>query len=194
MIERTGAQPLPKATEGFAHLVRAIIFQQISGAAGASILRKVRTVHGGPGFPAPRWFLGASDRTLRGAGLSPQKRGYIVDLARHVEEGRLRFPALREAEDETVIETLTEVRGIGRWTAQMYLIFSLNRPDVLPSGDLGIRKAVQIGWGYHSLPAPRTVERVGAKWAPYRSYASYYLWTSLERRDTRAATTLPIAA
>jgi DNA-3-methyladenine glycosylase II len=159
--------------------VRAIVFQQISGAAGDSILRRVRKAHGGRGFPKPEWFLGASTETLKAAGLSPQKRGYVTDLARHVSSGRLDFARLRQAPDEEVVESLTEVRGIGQWTAQMYLIFSLQRPDILPTGDLGVRKAVGRAWGFKTLPAERTVERIGRKWAPYRSHASFYLWQSL---------------
>jgi DNA-3-methyladenine glycosylase II len=179
IVRRLGPLGLPNAGGGFPSLVRAIVFQQISSAAGESILRRVRAAHGGRGFPAPGWFLGASSETLAGAGLSPQKRGYVRDLAQRVESGQLDFARLRRMPDEGVLEALTAVKGVGVWTAQMYLIFSLHRPDVLPSGDLGIRKAVGRAWGFRSLPAERTVERVGRRWAPFRSYASYYLWQSL---------------
>ena len=105
---------------------------------------------------------------------------YLRDLGRRVAEGRLNLRQLSGRPDSEVIEELTSVLGVGEWTAQMYLIFSLHRPDVFPSGDLGIRKAVERGWGYHSLPAVRTVERHARPWAPFRSHAAYYLWRSLD--------------
>ena len=179
IVRHLGPIALPDDRGGFPSLVRAIVFQQISGAAGTSILRKVRRAHGGRSFPTPEWFLRVPATTLASAGLSPQKRRYVVDLARHVRSGRLDFARLRRASDDEVVDALTDVTGIGRWTAQMYLIFSLHRPDVLPTGDLGIRKAVGRAWGFRTLPAERTVERIGRRWAPYRSYASYYLWQSL---------------
>jgi DNA-3-methyladenine glycosylase II len=182
IIRRLGVQPLPKDRGGFPSLARAIIFQQISGAAGASIHRRVRSAHGGRGFPPPAWFVSAATETLAQAGLSPQKRGYLVDLARHTHSGRLEFARLRRLPDDQVIEALTMVKGVGTWTAQMYLLFSLNRPDVLATGDLGIRKAVGRAYGFKSLPSERTVERIGRPWAPYRSFASYYLWRSLDTR------------
>ena len=172
---------LPRSAEGFPNLVRAIVFQQISGSAGASILARLRALYGHRRLPPPGWFLRTPADLLQRAGLSPQKRSYLDDLARRVEEGRLDFALLREASDDRVIEVLTQVKGIGPWTAQMYLIFALQRPDVLPSADLGIRQAVALAWGYRSRPAPRTVERIGRRWAPFRSYAAYYLWSSLER-------------
>jgi DNA-3-methyladenine glycosylase II len=105
---------------------------------------------------------------------------YLRDLGKRVAEGRLNLRRLAGRSDPEVMEELTSVMGIGEWTAQMYLIFSLHRPDVFPSGDLGIRKAVGRAWGYRGLPALRTVERHARAWAPFRSHAAYYLWRSLE--------------
>ena len=119
---------------------------------------------------------------LRAAGVSPQKMRYLHDLAAHVVEGRLDLRRLSRRTDAEVLDELTAVRGIGVWTAQMYLIFSLHRPDVIPSGDLGVRKAVGKAWGYRIVPAPKTVERHARRWTPYRSHAAYYLWRSLENR------------
>lgn len=104
---------------------------------------------------------------------------YLRDLGQRVASGRLKLRSLTRRTDREVVEALTAVKGIGVWTAQMYLIFSLHRPDVLPSGDLGVRKAVGKAWKYGGVPAPRTVERHGRAWAPYRSHAAYYLWRSL---------------
>lgn len=180
LIRHGGPTELPSRGAGFPTLAQSILFQQISGAAGASILRKLKAAHGGPGFPEPEWFQRVSTDVLRTAGVSPQKMRYLRDLAGHVVEGRLNLRKLSQRSDEEVLDQLTSVRGIGVWTAQMYLIFSLHRPDVFPSGDLGIRKAVERAWGYRSLPAVRTVERLGRRWTPYRSHAAFYLWRSLD--------------
>lgn len=180
LIQYGGPAGLPSRGAGFPTLARAILFQQISGAAGAAILRRLQSAHGGPGFPPPEWFQSVSPAVLRKAGVSPQKMSYLKDLGTRVAQGRLDLRQLARRPDPEVIEALTAVRGIGLWTAQMYLIFSLHRPDVLPSGDLGIRKAVGRAWGYRSVPAASTVERHARAWAPFRSHASYYLWRSLE--------------
>lgn len=179
IIRRVGPSKLPSRGSGFPTLAQSILLQQISGSAGAAILRKIKKAHGGPGFPPPEWFQTVSMNVLRAAGVSPQKMGYLRDLATRVADGRLNLRRMFREPDETVVRELTEVRGIGVWTAQMYLIFSLHRPDVMPSGDLGIRKAVGQGWGYRTLPAERTVERHAQAWAPFRSHAAYYLWRSL---------------
>ena len=180
LIRRGGPVELPTRDAGFPTLARSILFQQISGKAGAAILRRLQTAHGGPGFPPPEWFRAVSTDVLRAAGVSPQKMRYLRDLSAHVAEGRLNLRSLSRQPDSEVIRELTSVRGIGLWTAQMYLIFSLHRPDVFPSGDLGIRKAVGRAWGYRSLPAERTAERHARAWAPFRSHAAYYLWRSLD--------------
>lgn len=180
VIERVGPITMRPRGRGFPALVRAIIYQQISGAAGNAIHRRVAAHGSGNEVPDPSWFLDTPVATLRAAGLSPQKIGYLQDLARRVRDGSLDFDALEDLDDEAAIERLGAVRGIGRWTAQMYLMFNLGRPDVWPSGDLGLRKAVQRLQGMRALPAERTVDRVGRKWAPFRTHAAYYLWRSLE--------------
>ncbi len=187
VIRSTGVVPLPRNAGGFRHLAEAILYQQISGAAGDAIVRRLEAVDGTGRFPTADWFCTADRATLRRAGVSPQKVGYLQDLARRVVDGRLDLRRLRGASDAAVSEALTAVHGIGGWTAQMYLLFSLHRPDVLPSGDLGVRKAVQRAWGFRTLPAPRTIDRLGRRWAPYRSYATHYLWRSLANRPPLAA-------
>ena len=180
LIRRGGPTELPSRGAGFRILAQSILFQQISGAAGAAILRRLRSTHGGPRFPPPEWFLSVPPATLRAAGVSPQKTRYLRDLAARVVDDRLDLRRLPRQSDAQVTEELTEVLGIGLWTAQMYLIFSLHRPDVMPAGDLGVRKAVETAWGYRALPAESTVERHALRWAPYRSHAAYYLWRSLD--------------
>jgi DNA-3-methyladenine glycosylase II len=187
LIRGAGWQEPPRHPAGFPALVRSIIFQQISGSAGAAILRRVIAVSGGKEVPSPRWFQDAPESSLRSAGLSPQKISYLRDLSSRVLDGRLPLEQLLDLPDEEVVQRLTEVRGIGEWTAQMYLMFHLGRPDVLPTGDLGLRKAVGRLHRMKSLPAPSTVARLGRAWAPYRSHATFYLWRSLEDREPVAA-------
>ena len=183
IIRRVGLHEPPVRPSGFPALARAIIYQQISGAAGASILRKIQRTAGTRAMPPPHWFLASSDGTLRSAGISPQKIRYLWDLASHVADRRIDFHRFPHMTDEEITEHVSAVHGIGRWTAQMFLLFSLGRPDVLPTGDRGVRRAVQRSYGYRGLPAERTVERIGRPWAPWRSHATYYLWRSLENTE-----------
>jgi DNA-3-methyladenine glycosylase II len=129
--------------------------------------------------PSPEQLLEASEADLRGAGLSGRKVEYIRDLASHVISGELELDRLNELGDEEVIEEIVAVRGLGQWTAEMFLIFHLERPDVLSGGDLGIRKAVQIEYELEKMPPPQRVLEIGEPWRPHRSLASLYLWESL---------------
>lgn len=180
-IRAFGPQGPRRGTRGFEGVASAIVYQQISGAAGDAIVRRLRERAGARSFPAAGWFSSTPDATLRACGLSPQKLSYLRDLSRRVVEGELDFGSLESIQDEEVVEKLTQVHGIGRWTAEMYLIFALRRPDVLPVDDLGVRKGAQHLYGFRSLPARGTVLRLGERWRPYRSYATHYLWRSLER-------------
>ena len=164
----------------FRALVEAIIYQQLSGKAAGTILQRFRTLFQSRRFPTPEEVLAVPVRRLRSAGLSKQKISYIRDLAQRVQDGSFPLQRVSRMTDEEVIAHLTQVKGIGRWTSEMFLIFCLGRPDVLSTGDLGIRKAVQKAYGYKSLPAMSTVERHGWRWKPYRSIASWYLWASID--------------
>lgn len=181
VIEQFGPQSPHRGVRGFEGLGSAIIYQQVSGAAGDSIVRRLRASSGARRFPPAPWFLANDEAALQRCGLSRQKRAYLRDLAAHVQEGRLDLEGLRHRTDEEVLEALTEVKGIGRWTAEMYLLFALQRPDILPVDDLGIRKGVQHCYGFRSLPSGTTILRLGERWRPYRSFATNYLWRSLER-------------
>lgn len=181
IIEQVGpyrASPPDRGTH-FSALTRAIVYQQLSGKAAATILGRVHGLYGGRA-PTPRQLLDTQDGTLRGAGLSTQKLGYLRDLATRVDDGRLPVAKLGRLSDAEAIEVLTGVKGIGRWSAQVYLMFRLGRPDVLPEGDLGIQKAIQRAYGLRKLPDPARVQRIGAPWAPHRTLASWYLWRSLD--------------
>jgi DNA-3-methyladenine glycosylase II len=161
----------------FAYLVAAIVHQQITGKAAASICKRLTTLNRGR-WPRPEHVAGASDEELRACGLSRQKIGYLRDLAIHAQNGRS-LHRLAGLSDEEVIEALTAVRGIGRWTAEMYLMFRLGRPDVLPVDDLGVRKAMQRAYRKRTLPRPDWMRKQAESWRPWRTIASWYLWRSL---------------
>jgi methylated-DNA-[protein]-cysteine S-methyltransferase len=167
----------------FVALAEAIVYQQLTGRAAEAIFARVRALFPrGHEGPSPEQILGASDAKLRSAGLSRSKVLSLRDLARRVADGEL--PTLAEAqrmEDEAIVERLTEVRGIGRWTVEMLLIFRLGRPDVLPADDYGIRKGFAIAFKKRELPTRKDIERRGARWKPYRTVASWYLWRAAER-------------
>jgi DNA-3-methyladenine glycosylase II len=171
--DRRGSRPDP-----FVALSRAIVGQQLSTKAAASIWGKVEGVFCGRP-PSAEELVAADEETLRGAGLSRAKVAYLRDLAGQVAGGELDLARLAELSDEDVIAALTEVKGIGRWTAEMFLIFHLARPDVLSTGDLGIRRAVQIAYGLDELPGPTDLERIAEPWRPQRTLALLYLWRSL---------------
>ena len=167
-----------RPADAYGALLRAIVGQQLSTKAARTIYLRVLDLFGGS-TPSPEQLLEASEEDLRGCGLSGRKTEYVRDLARHVLGGELELDRLEELEDEQVIEEIVAVRGLGRWTAEMFLLFHLQRPDVLSGGDLGIRKAVQVEYGLEEMPTPTRVLEIGEPWRPYRSLASLYLWESL---------------
>jgi DNA-3-methyladenine glycosylase II len=167
-----------RPTDAYGALLRAIVGQQLSTKAARTIYLRVLDLFGGT-TPSPEQLLEASEEDLRGCGLSGRKTEYVRDLARHVLSGELELDRLEELEDEQVIEEIVAVRGLGRWTAEMFLLFHLQRPDVLSGGDLGIRKAIQVEYGLEEMPTPTRVIEIGEPWRPYRSLASLYLWESL---------------
>ncbi|HEX6455548.1 MAG TPA: DNA-3-methyladenine glycosylase [Solirubrobacterales bacterium] len=167
-----------RPADAYGALLRAIVGQQLSTKAARTIHLRVLELFGGT-TPTPEQLLEASEEDLRAAGLSGRKTEYVRDLAAHVLNGELELDRLEELGDEQVIEEIVAVRGLGRWTAEMFLLFHLQRPDVLSGGDLGIRKAIQIEYGLGEMPPPSRVLEIGEPWRPYRSLASLYLWESL---------------
>ena len=168
----------------FGYVVRAIVYQQLSGSAAATIHRRLLDLFEGEP-PGPDALMRTEDAALRGAGLSRRKIEYMKDLASRVSAGHVPIDSLHELDDEAVIAALTQVKGIGRWTAQMFLMFRLGRLDVLPELDLGVRKAIQRAYRTRGLPTTARVLKIGAPWAPYRTIASWYLWRSLEADGTQ---------
>jgi DNA-3-methyladenine glycosylase II len=165
-------------TDPLRALIHAIISQQLSTRAAATIEGRFRALYGG--VPTPSQVAATPDAQLRAAGLSGQKVRYLRDLCRRVEDGSLPLTRLGVMSDDEVVAVLTEVKGIGRWTAEMFLMFRLHRPDVLPVDDLGIVKAVQRAYGLRKTPTPERLTRLGESWRPYRSVACWYLWASLD--------------
>jgi 3-methyladenine DNA glycosylase/8-oxoguanine DNA glycosylase len=169
----------------FAVLLRAIVNQQLNGKAAAVILARVSALFP-RGVPTAARLLRTSDEKLRGAGLSRSKVSSLRDLAQKAEDGVI--PTLGETKnmaDEAIIERLSEVRGIGRWSAEMLLMFRLGRPDVLPVDDYGVRKGFAIAFEKSELPSPKELAAYGARWQPYRTAASWYLWRVVERASAR---------
>jgi len=161
----------------FGALMKAIVSQQLSTKAAHTIFTRLLALF--DGVPTPPALAALTDVQLRGVGLSGQKLRYMRDLAAKVQEGTLPLPALDGMADEEVIAALTQVKGIGRWTAEMFLMFRLHRPDVLPVDDLGIVKAVQKAYGLRKTPSADRLNKIGDAWRPYRSVACWYLWRSL---------------
>jgi len=179
LIDRVGPYAIEYRQPSFDTLVRSIVYQQVSGAAAKTILGRVHARMRN-GAITPEEILRLRVATLRKCGLSGMKTTYIRDLALHTKTGALQFDALSTASDDEVIAALTKVRGIGVWTAQMFLMFALARHDVLPTGDLGIRKAMQISYNLPELPNPAQMEQLARPWRPYCSVACWYLWRSLD--------------
>jgi DNA-3-methyladenine glycosylase II len=184
LITRVRQPPGAPRREGthYDALVRSIVFQQLSGKAASTIHRRFCELYP-KNKPTPPLVLSSSDDQLRSAGLSRQKIGYLRDLSARVADKSLPLAHLGRLSDDDIIEHLIQVKGIGRWTVQMFLMFRLGRLDVLPELDLGIQNAIHRAYRLRKRPTPKDVLRIGAKWRPYASVASWYLWRSLENGD-----------
>lgn len=181
VIDAVGACRYAAREEGthFGALVRSIVYQQLSGKAAGTIHSRLRALYGDRD-PTAAELLATPEAILRGVGLSRQKLSYLLDLSARVERGELPLENVHELDDDELTTALVQVKGIGRWTAQMFLMFRLGRTDVLPDLDLGIQKGLQRAYGLRKMPAPKDVLRHGEKWAPYRTIASWYLWRLLD--------------
>lgn len=169
-------------------LVGSIVSQQLSTKAAATIFGRFVALFPGNQIPSADAIAEKDDATLRAVGLSSQKIGYLRDLCARIADGRLRLEELETLPDEAVIERLTAVKGFGRWTAEMFLMFRLHRPDVLPVGDLGIMNAIQRLYKLRRRPDPKRIRKMGEVWKPYRSVASWYLWQTLRNEPLKMTT------
>jgi DNA-3-methyladenine glycosylase II len=165
--------------DAYGALLRSIVGQQLSTKAASTIYGRMIDLFGGHA-PTPRQLLAADPDAIRAAGLSRPKIAYLRDLAQHVEEGTLELDRLDELPDEEVSAQLTAIKGLGQWTADMFLMFHLRRPDVLPVGDQGIRRAVQVQYRMRKPPDPKRLEKVARPWRPHRTLACLFLWSSLD--------------
>ncbi len=179
VIQRVGRYRIEYRDPGFQTLVRSIVYQQLSGRVASVIFGRLAALLP-DGDITPAAILKLTPAKMRRAGLSKQKTSYIRDLARKTVRGKLKFELLPFLSDDDVIEELTQVKGIGVWTAHMFLIFALQRPDVLPVGDLGVRSAIRKVYGLEELPRAEQMVELAAAWRPYCSVASWYLWRSLD--------------
>ncbi len=179
IIAEVGTLGIIPRIERFQALVRSIIFQQLAGAAANAIYNRFVGLFPG-GFPTPEQVLAKSDAELRSVGLSEKKALYIKDLAEHVKEGKLNFHRFHLMDDDEIIADLTRVKGIGVWTAEMFMMFNLGRPDVMPAGDLGVQNAIMRHYRMRQRPNRKRLLKLAERWRPYRSAAAWYLWRSLD--------------
>jgi DNA-3-methyladenine glycosylase II len=180
VIDRHGVPPLTPTRDPFESLARAIVYQQLSGAAAATIYQRMLALYPRARLPRPAVLAATPVERLRTAGLSGAKAAALVDLAAHFADGRVRPARLRRDSEDEVRAALLPVRGIGPWSVDMFLMFGLVRPDILPVGDLGIRKGMQRHFRLRSLPEAARMEKLAAPWRPYRTFASWYMWRLLE--------------
>jgi DNA-3-methyladenine glycosylase II len=178
IIERVGPYRIEYGPAEFHSLAEAIVYQQLNGKAAVTIFKRFAALAGEP--LTPEGILKLTDEQLRSVGLSKQKSAYLKDLAAKAAAGVVDFSKLDAMADDEVIQHLTQVKGIGVWTAHMFLIFSLRRPDVLPTGDYGVQAAMKKHYRKRKMPKPKDMEKIARAWAPYRSVACWYLWRSLD--------------
>lgn len=179
IVEQVGEYRPTMRPERFASLTRAIIFQQLAGNAARAIMNRFIALYPGRSFPTPQQVLETPTARLRKAGLSTAKARYVKELAAAVVERRVNFRRFPKMHDEEIIEELTQIPGIGRWTAEMFLMFNMERPDVLPVGDLGFRNAVMKAYELKEHPTAKEIHAIAESWRPHRSAAVWYLWQSL---------------
>src|SRR6185369_4257779 len=183
LIRRVGSCTLvPKHRRSpFEALVRSVVYQQLNGTAAATILGRVKALFPGRRFPRPEDLLAISDERLRGAGLSRAKTAAVKDISAKTLAGVVPTPrAIAQMSNEEILERLTALRGVGPWTVEMLLIFTLGRQDVLPITDYGVRKGFALTYGWKELPEPKELREFGERWSPHRSTAAWYFWRALE--------------
>jgi len=178
IIERVGPCRMEFGVPEFHSLAEAIVYQQLNGKAAVTIFKRFATLAGDP--VKPEGILKLTDAQLRSVGLSKQKSSYLKDMAARAARGELDFTRLPEMTDDEVIKHLTQVKGVGVWTAHMFLMFTLKRPNVLPTGDYGIQVAMKKHYKKRKMPKPEVMAKIAKSWEPYRSVACWYLWRSLD--------------
>ena len=183
IIRQTGDYKIKITKNKYQSLIDAIINQQLTGSAAKSIMEKFRRLYY-PKFPKPIDVINTPPSKLRSAGLSRMKIKYIKELSKKIEQNHVNFKKFSGLTNEQVIEELTKIKGIGRWTAEMFLIFSLGRLDVLPVDDLGLRKGIKLLFSFKELPDAKQIRMIAERWRPYRTVATWYIWKSLKKFDS----------
>lgn len=178
IIERIGPCKMEYGPPEFHSLAEAITYQQLNGKAAVTIFKRFRDLAGDPLTPAG--ILKLSPEQMRAVGLSKQKSSYLFDMAQRAQRGELDFSRLGDMSDDEVIKHLTQVKGVGVWTAHMFLMFTLRRPNILPVGDFGVQMAIKKHYKKRKLPKPKDMEKIARAWEPYRSIACWYLWKSID--------------
>jgi DNA-3-methyladenine glycosylase II len=178
IIEKVGPYRMQYSDPTFHHLAESILYQQLNGKAAATIFGRFTAAAGDP--LTPKGILKLSDAEMRAIGLSRQKTSYLRDLSEKTKAGLMEFERMPELSDQDVIAHLTQVKGVGVWTARMFLMFTLRRPDILPTGDYGIQAAIKKYYKKRKWPKPAVIEKIAKPWSPYRSIACWYLWRSLD--------------
>jgi len=178
IIERVGPFHMEYGPPEFHSLAEAIVYQQLNGKAAVTIFNRFAALAGEPLTPAG--ILKLTPEQMRSVGLSKQKSSYLFDMAERAAKGQLDFRRLHELPDDEVITHLTQVKGVGVWTAQMFLMFSLKRPNILPTGDFGVQMAIKKHYNKRKMPKPLQMQKIAKCWEPYRSIACWYLWRSLD--------------
>ena len=178
IIERVGPYRIEYGDPTFHSLAEAIVYQQLNGKAAVTIFKRFSHLAGTP--LTPEGILKLTDAQMRSVGLSKQKSSYLKDMAQRAARGELDFSRLAEMTDDEVIAHLTQVKGVGVWTAHMFLMFTLRRPNVLPTGDYGVQNAIRKHYKKRKLPKPAQMEKIAKCWEPYRSVACWYLWKSMD--------------
>ena len=180
IIKRIGPCRIEYGPPEFHSLAEAIVYQQLNGTAALTIFSRFAALAGNPLTPAG--ILKLTAEQMRSVGLSKQKSSYLRDMAERATAGQLDFSKLHELPDEEVIKHLTQVKGVGVWTAQMFLMFTLKRPNILPTGDFGVQMAMKKLYNKRKVPRPAQMEKIAKCWEPYRSIACWYLWKSMDTK------------
>ncbi|MCK9485882.1 MAG: DNA-3-methyladenine glycosylase 2 family protein [Dehalococcoidia bacterium] len=179
LIEEHGPYRPRPAMDHYESLLRTVMFQQLNGRAASAIQERWMGLYGGR-YPTPSELLATTDEAFRAVGVSRQKSGYLRDIAERMLSGALDFRRLDEMSDEAIVEQVTAVKGLGEWSAHMFLMFQLGRPDVLPIGDFGVRNGMRLAYGLREMPSPARAREIGAPWEPYRSVGAWYMWRATE--------------
>jgi len=179
LIQQHGPYRPRPAMDHYESLLRTILFQQLNGKAASSIQARWMALYGDR-YPTPTELLATTDEAFRTAGISRQKTGYLRDVAERTLAGSLDLRNVEALPDEEIITQITAVKGLGEWSAHMFLMFQLGRPDILPIGDFGVRNGMKIAYALPEMPTPAQAREIGEPWAPYRSVASWYMWRATE--------------